>query len=83
MNEFEQIESSQRQHFEVLQHQEKMNAIVEQEEFSKFVMMKPKLYKDGDKWCCLYGEDQMSGLVGFGDSPYLAILDWNNAWYKQ
>lgn len=81
--ELEQIESSQRQHFETILHQERLNLIIEQEEFSKFAMLKPKLYKDGDQWCCLYGKDIMSGLVGFGDTPYKAILDWNGAWHKQ
>ena len=77
-----QVESSQRQHFEVLEHQEKMNAIVEAEEYNLFAMLKPKLYKDGDAWCCLYGEDIMIGIVGFGDTPYKAILDWNTMWHK-
>jgi len=77
-----QIESSQRQHFEVLLHQEKMNAIVENEEYNLFSMLKPKLYKDGDSWCCLYGEDLVVGISGFGETPHEAILDWNRKWNK-
>lgn len=36
-------------------------------------------YKDGDQWCCLYGKDIMSGIVGFGDTPYLAAVDLYNS----
>ena len=32
-------------------------------------------YKDGDKWCALYGEDLQSGIAGFGDTPFLAMAD--------
>ena len=35
-------------------------------------------YKDGDQWCCLYGKDIMNGIVGFGDTPYLAAIDLYN-----
>ena len=64
------------------EHYEKMNLIVEQQEFNLFQMLKPKLYKDGDQWCCLYGEDVMEGIVGFGDTPFKAIIDWNSAWHN-
>lgn len=77
-----QVESSQRQHFETLQHQEKLNLIVEQEEYNLFAMLKPKLTKDRNQWCVLYGEDLQTGIAGFGDTPYLAILDWNKEWHK-
>ena len=32
-------------------------------------------FKDGNQWCCLYGKDLMSGIVGFGDTPYLAAVN--------
>lgn len=32
-------------------------------------------YKDGDKWCALYGEDLQSGIAGFGNTPFLAMAD--------
>jgi hypothetical protein len=28
---------------------------------------------DGDKWCCLVGENLQEGLAGFGDSPCDAL----------
>ena len=57
-----------------------MNLLVEKEEYNLFSMLKPKLYPDGDQWCCLYGEDIMIGVVGFGETPYKAIMQWNKAW---
>ncbi len=80
---YEQVESSQRQRHEELQHQEKINLIVEQKEYNLFVILKPKLYKDGNQWCCLYGKNIQVGLAGFGDTPYKAILNWNSKWHKQ
>ena len=32
-------------------------------------------FKDGNQWCCLYGKDLMSGIAGFGDTPYLAAVN--------
>jgi hypothetical protein len=58
---FQEVESSQRQWNETLQHQEKMNLIVEQSEFNLFSILKPKIFKDGDKWCVLYGENIQDG----------------------
>jgi hypothetical protein len=77
-----EAESSQRQWNETLQHQDKMNLIVEQLEYNKFKMLNPTLTKDGNQWCCLLGADLQVGIAGFGDTPYLAILDWNGQFYK-
>jgi len=33
------------------------------------VLMKPRIFPDGDSWCALYGEDLMMGVAGFGASP--------------
>jgi hypothetical protein len=74
---YEQIESSQRQHFEVIEHQERLNLIMQQQEYNLFSMLKPKLYVDGNEWCCLLGDDIQSGICGFGDTPYKAIHDFN------
>lgn len=32
-------------------------------------------FKDGDKWCALYGEDLQAGIAGFGNTPFLAMAD--------
>lgn len=39
---------------------------------------KPRLLIDGNKWCCLYGDNLQDGVAGFGDSPREAVIDWNN-----
>lgn len=32
-------------------------------------------FKDDNQWCCLYGKDLISGIAGFGDTPYLAAVN--------
>lgn len=32
-----------------------------------------ELYKDGDEWCCLIGENIQDGCAGFGRTPQDAI----------
>lgn len=53
----------------------------EASEFNLFAMLKPVLKRDGNQWVVLYGDDK-DGIAGFGDSPYLAIMDFNAQWYK-
>lgn len=81
MVDYEQIESSQRQHHEVMQQSIRMQVLNESEEYNLFALLKPKIYKDGDQWCVLYGENIQDGIVGFGDTPYKAVLDWNRNWH--
>ncbi len=82
MNEEEirQVESSQRQHHEVLEHQDRAYLTCQAIEYNLFAMLKPTLARDGKQWCVLYGDDLQVGIAGFGDSPYEAILDWNRQW---
>jgi hypothetical protein len=54
----------------------------EAQEFNLFAMLKPSIQRDGNQWCVLYGDDLQVGIAGFGDSPYLAIMDFNSQWYK-
>lgn len=61
------------------QHESRMNALFEQQEYNLVSMLKPKIMKDGDQWHVLYGENIVEGISGFGDTPYLAILDFNKA----
>ena len=44
------------------------------------VLYRPKLYKDGNMWCALYGDDIQSGVCGFGKSPGKAMDDFNRNW---
>lgn len=69
-------------HSESLEHEERMRLIIMQQEYYRFAMLKPKIYKDGNKWYVLYGDNIQEGICGFGDNPNEAILDWNNNFYK-
>lgn len=44
------------------------------------VLYRPTIAIDGNKWCALYGEDLMNGVCGFGDTPALAMEDFDNNW---
>ena len=81
--ELSQIESSQRQHYETMLFQDRQFTVVQKAEYALFEQLKPKLHQDGNQWCVLYGDDIQIGIVGFGDTPYLAILDWNSQWSKK
>lgn len=47
------------------------------------VLMKPKLFIDGDKWCALYGDNLQDGVSGFGESPKEAMENFDLAWCKK
>lgn len=36
--------------------------------------LKPKLTKDGNAWCALYGDDLQVGISGWGDTPAKALF---------
>lgn len=55
----------------------------EQSDFNLISMLNPEIKRDGNQWCVLYGADLQVGIAGFGDSPHLAILDFNAQWYKK
>ena len=40
-------------------------------------------FKDGNEWCALLGENIQDGICGFGKSPYLALKEFDNAFYKE
>lgn len=46
------------------------------------VILKPKLFIDGNMWCALYGENLQEGLAGFGKSPSKALEDFDKNYYK-
>ena len=76
------IESSQRQHQQCMEHQERMCVLSEATDYHLFSIVKPKVFMDGDQWCVLYGENIQDGVAGFGDSAHDAVLDWNKNWNK-
>ncbi|HDY88356.1 MAG TPA: hypothetical protein ENH82_09635 [bacterium] len=44
------------------------------------VMLNLTPYPDGKAWCVLYGNDIMSGVCGFGDTPNKAMHAFDIAW---
>jgi hypothetical protein len=44
------------------------------------VLMRPRIFIDGNQWCALYGENLQDGVGGFGDSPALAMTDFDKHW---
>ena len=80
MTDFAQIESSQRQHHEMQLHHERISVAVEEGILCRFRLLVPKIYRDGNQWCVLYGDNLQVGIAGFGDSPRAAIMDWNAQW---
>ena len=57
--------------------------LVELERKRPFMLLRPNVFLDGDKWCALYGENLMRGVAGFGDTPEAAArqfdIEWLNA----
>jgi hypothetical protein len=45
--------------------------------------MRPRVFPDGAMWCALYGDDLMSGVAGFGDTPEAACLAFDAAWCRE
>lgn len=59
--------------------QEFMNAAMELQRPS--ILYKPTLSKDGNAWIALLGENLQVGVVGVGDSPAKAVLDFDREFY--
>jgi hypothetical protein len=47
------------------------------------VLYRPAISLDGNKWCALYGANLQDGVVGFGDSPALAMEDFDKNWRRR
>jgi hypothetical protein len=46
------------------------------------VLFKPKLSKDGNQWCALFGDNLQEGVSGFGNTPADAMYDFDRNWSK-
>lgn len=57
--------------------------LVELERKRPFMLLKPRMFPDGDKWCALYGENLQDGVCGFGDTPDEASRDFDINWLNQ
>lgn len=43
-------------------------------------IFRPALSIDGNQWCALYGANLQDGVAGFGNSPELAMQDFDKNW---
>ena len=59
------------------------DSVIEAAEYSRFAMLRPTLQQDGNMWICLLGDNLQVGIAGVGETPYLAIIDWNKAFHKK
>jgi hypothetical protein len=41
------------------------------------ILLRPRLFIDGNQWCALYGENIQDGVAGFGDTPAKAMRDFD------
>lgn len=41
---------------------------------------KPRIGIDGNQWIAVYGDNIQEGIAGCGDSPELAMADFDKAW---
>ncbi len=48
-----------------------------------FMLLRPKLYVDGNQWCALYGDNLQDGVAGFGDTPDKAAQNFDLNWLNQ
>lgn len=62
--------------YERFAHEARMNLIYDETVIMLVQRLGCKIYKDGNAWCCLYGENIQEGICGWGDNPYQSALDF-------
>lgn len=45
-----------------------------------FMLLKPRIFTDGNQWCVLLGDNVQDGVSGFGDTPAQAAKDFDYNW---
>ena len=70
---FEQIESSQRQHHEVLRHHEEMFLLSQRKTLMFIYELKLRLFRDGTGWYCTFAEGMHESIAGLGNTPMAAV----------
>lgn len=44
------------------------------------VLYRPRIAIDGNMWVAVYGDNIQEGVAGFGESPALAMADFDKNW---
>ena len=65
-------------HLMVCVAQDYSGAALEQQRPS--VLYRPRIASDGNMWCAVYGDNIQEGVAGFGESPALAMADFDKNW---
>lgn len=50
------------------------------EQSRPFMLLRPKLFPDGDQWCAIYGENLQEGVAAFGKTPEKASIQFDVEW---
>lgn len=58
-------------------------SLAAQEQQRPCVVFKPTLRRDGALWCALLGDNLQDGVAGFGESPHLAMTDFDKNWHAK
>ena len=45
-----------------------------------FMLLRPKMFPDGDQWCALYGDSIQDGVCAFGNTPAEAAEKFDDEW---
>lgn len=56
---------------------------VEAERKRPFMLLRPRLFPDGNMWCAVYGDSVQEGVAGFGETPEQAAINFDDAWRNQ
>ena len=57
-------------------HQDLMIVIQHQKEREVFQMLSPRIEKDGNQWCVIWGQMPENYIAGFGDTLYQAVASF-------
>lgn len=66
-------------------HEANLQAIYAAEDFERersrpFMLLRPRMFPDGNMWCALYGDNLQEGVAGFGETPEKAAVDFDIQW---
>lgn len=68
-----------------LAHQARLDVLriaeaVEYERLRPFMLLRPRMFPDGNQWCALYGDNLQEGVAAFGDTPAKAAVQFDIEW---
>lgn len=57
-----------------------MAGVIQHAVTAPHVLLRPRVFADGDMWCALLGDDLQIGVSGFGKTPQEACSAFDEAW---